>query len=92
MAHDFGIAPAAIGIVVTCTQAGYAVGLMLIVPLGDLWDRRRLIAGQTVLSAIALVDRGNRHRNAAVLLAGMMLVGIAGRRRPGARRLCRDAG
>ena len=75
MAYDFGIAPAAIGIVVTLTQAGYAVGLMLIVPLGDLWDRRRLIVGQTMLSAIALVVVGTAS-NAAMLLGGMVLVGL----------------
>ena len=54
MARDLAITPAVIGGVVTLTQIGYAFGLMLIVPLGDLWDRRRLIVGQTVLSAIAL--------------------------------------
>ncbi|MCC8935464.1 MFS transporter [Bradyrhizobium sp. Arg68] len=75
MAQDLGIAPAAIGIVVTLTQIGYALGLMLIVPLGDLWDRRRLIVGQTVLSAAALVVVGTAS-NAAVLLAGMVLVGL----------------
>src|SRR6516165_4976388 len=55
MARALDIAPAAIGIVVTLTQVGYALGLMLIVPLGDLMDRRRLILGQTTLSAIALI-------------------------------------
>jgi len=75
MAHDFGIAPAAIGLVVTLTQIGYAVGLILIVPLGDLMDPRRLIVGQTVLSAIALVVVGTAS-SATVLLAGMVLVGL----------------
>jgi predicted MFS family arabinose efflux permease len=75
MAHDLGIDPAAIGIVVTLTQIGYAFGLMLIVPLGDLMDRRRLVVGQTVLSAIALVVVGTAS-SAAVLLTGMVLVGL----------------
>jgi predicted MFS family arabinose efflux permease len=75
MAHDLDIAPAAIGIVVTFTQIGYALGLILIVPLGDLRDRRRLIVGQTVLSAISLVIVGTAS-HAAVLLAGMALVGV----------------
>lgn len=75
MAQDLAITPAVIGGVVTLTQIGYAVGLMLIVPLGDLWDRRRLIVGQTVLSAIALAIVGTAP-NAAVLLAGMVLVGL----------------
>ncbi|NEV02338.1 MFS transporter [Bradyrhizobium uaiense] len=75
MARDLAITPAAIGGVVTLTQIGYAFGLMLIVPLGDLWDRRRLIVGQTVLSAIALAIVGTAP-NAVVLLAGMVLVGL----------------
>ncbi|MCC8981948.1 MFS transporter, partial [Bradyrhizobium acaciae] len=75
MARDLAITPAAIGGVVTLTQIGYAFGLMLIVPLGDLWDRRRLIVGQTVLSAIALTIVGTAP-NAVVLLAGMVLVGL----------------
>src|SRR5262245_12759079 len=57
-ARDLAIAPAVIGAVVTLTQIGYAFGLVLIVPLGDLLDRRRLIVGQTVLSAIALTIVG----------------------------------
>ncbi|MCP3418097.1 MFS transporter [Bradyrhizobium brasilense] len=75
MAQDLSIAPAVVGGVVTLTQIGYAFGLMLIVPLGDLWDRRRLIVGQTVLSAIALIIVGAAP-NAAVLLVGMVLVGL----------------
>ncbi|WP_244547574.1 MFS transporter [Bradyrhizobium sp. OK095] len=75
MAHDFGIAPAAIGMVVTFTQVGYALGLILIVPLGDLWDRRRLIAGQIALSAIGLVIVGTAS-DATVLFAGLTLVGV----------------
>src|SRR5262249_25609543 len=58
MSQELGIAPAAIGLVVTLTQVGYAFGLILIVPLGDLLDRRRLIVGQTLLSAIALIVVG----------------------------------
>jgi predicted MFS family arabinose efflux permease len=75
MAQDLGIAPAAIGMVVTFTQIGYAFGLILIVPLGDLWDRRRLIAGQIALSAIGLVVVGTASHT-AVLLAGLTLVGV----------------
>src|SRR5882757_803763 len=74
MAQDLGITPAMIGIVVTLTQIGYAFGLMLIVPLGDLMDRRRLIVGQTLLTSVALVIVGTA-TNAAVLFAGMVLVG-----------------
>ncbi|RVB02276.1 MFS transporter [Mesorhizobium sp. M7A.F.Ca.CA.004.07.1.1] len=75
MAHDFAIAPASVGIVVTVTQIGYGLGLFFIVPLGDLFDRRKLIAGQAILSAVALVAVGVAP-NAAMLLASLAVVGL----------------
>ncbi|TPM31551.1 MFS transporter [Mesorhizobium sp. B2-3-4] len=75
MAHDFAIAPASVGIVVTVTQIGYALGLFFIVPLGDLFDRRKLIAGQAILSAVALIVVGVAP-NAAMLLASLAIVGL----------------
>ncbi|WP_027052185.1 MFS transporter [Mesorhizobium erdmanii] len=75
MAHDFAIAPASVGIVVTVTQIGYALGLFFIVPLGDLFDRRKLIAGQAVLSTVALIAVGIAP-NAAMLLASLAIVGL----------------
>jgi predicted MFS family arabinose efflux permease len=75
MAREFSISPAAIGMVVTATQIGYAAGLIFIVPLGDLVDRRRLIVSQAALSALALVVVGLAPTG-YVLLAGMIVVGL----------------
>ncbi len=75
MAATFGIDSALIGIVITITQIGYATGLIFIVPLGDLVDRRKLIVGQAMLSAVALVVVGLA-QNVTTLLAGMVAVGI----------------
>jgi predicted MFS family arabinose efflux permease len=75
MAQDFGISPAAIGLVITLTQVGYGLGLVFIVPLGDLIDRRRLIVSQGILSAIALVAVATA-RTEAILLASMAAIGL----------------
>ena len=75
MARDLAISPAAIGGVVTVTQIGYALGLIFIVPLGDLLDRRRLIGAQALLSALALLVVGLAP-SAAFQLAGMVAVGL----------------
>lgn len=51
---DLHLSPAALGWVTTATQGGYLVGLVLVVPLGDRFDRRRMIIAQLVLTAIGL--------------------------------------
>ena len=75
MAASFSISPASIGMVVTSTQVGYAFGLLFIVPLGDLVDRRKLVVAQTFLSAIALIVVGTAHYPGA-LFGGMIAVGL----------------
>ncbi|WGV18474.1 MFS transporter [Pseudomonas putida] len=78
MAADLGVAQQQIGWVVGATQAGYALGLLLIVPLGDLIDRKHLLLGQLLLSALALVGVGMAPSWALLLLAlaitGLMAV------------------
>jgi predicted MFS family arabinose efflux permease len=53
--HDLGVGPAGLGLVTTVTQVGYLLGLILIVPLGDLINRRVLIVSGCVIAAAALV-------------------------------------
>ncbi|WP_426757710.1 MFS transporter, partial [Pseudomonas aeruginosa] len=55
MAREFAIDPGLVGLVVTLTQVGYGLGLLLLVPLGDRLNRRRLIVGQSLRSALALL-------------------------------------
>ena len=43
IARGFGVSDGAVGVVATLTQLGYALGLLLIVPLGDFFNRRGLI-------------------------------------------------
>lgn len=75
MAASFGIDPAHAGLVVGMTQAGYALGLLLIVPLGDLLDRRRLITAQLLVAAGALLAVALATRW-AMLLGAVALVGL----------------
>lgn len=75
IAADFAIAPSTIGLVVTLTQFGYAAGLILLVPLGDLVDRRRLIVAQGLLSVIALVGVATA-RTTAMLFASLVVMGL----------------
>lgn len=75
LARDFGISPASVGIVVTLTQVGYGLGLIFIVPLGDLIPPYRLILAQGVLSVMALVAVATA-RTEAILLASLAAMGL----------------
>lgn len=59
----------------SATQLGYALGLFLLVPLGDLLERRRLITMQFAGLALALVI-ATVSPNAATLVAASLLVGL----------------
>lgn len=75
MARSLGVTSGSIGIVVTATQAGYALGLLFIVPLGDKVDSRRLILTLVTLSVLALAAVG-ASRHWLALLAAMSLTGL----------------
>ncbi len=75
MAAELGVAQQQIGWVVGATQAGYALGLLLIVPLGDLIDCKRLLLGQLLFSALALVGVGMA-ANWAMLLLALAITGL----------------
>jgi predicted MFS family arabinose efflux permease len=53
--RDLHVSNGAAGWLVTATQLGYALGILLIVPLGDALDRRRLIPLMLICSAVALL-------------------------------------
>ncbi|BBJ62058.1 MFS transporter [Enterobacter asburiae] len=77
LANDFGISHAAVGGVVTATQIGCALALLLLVPLGDKVDRRRLMAVQLIALVVALVSVSMAQSSSALLI-GMLATGMLG--------------
>ncbi|MFE5502976.1 MFS transporter [Amycolatopsis japonica] len=75
MGAELGIASSTVGGIVTLTQLGYGLGLFLLVPLGDLLDRRRLVAGLLTLLAIAELVAATAV-NGLTLFAGMAAIGV----------------
>lgn len=51
---EFGVSPASASLLLTLTQFGYAAGLALVVPLGDLIPRRRLVVAIFLVAAILM--------------------------------------
>lgn len=77
LARDFGIGHAAVGGVVTATQIGCALALLLLVPLGDRVNRRRLMTMQLLALAAALSVVG-MSRSTPALLGAVLAVGLLG--------------
>lgn len=75
LSYEFNIDHSTIGVVITITQIFYGLGLLLLVPLGDLLNQRRLIIGQMLLSTTALVIVGTASFS-VLLFTGMALVGL----------------
>jgi len=50
-----GLSPGATGLIVTLTQIGYGIGLLFVVPLGDLLETRRLVLTLIGLAMLALL-------------------------------------
>jgi predicted MFS family arabinose efflux permease len=68
-----GLPASATGLVVTLTQIGYCLGLLFIVPLGDLVENRRLIVSGLVATGGALALAANASAAWQFLLAALAI-------------------
>jgi predicted MFS family arabinose efflux permease len=80
IALSLGLSPATTGLIVTFTQIGFGVGLLFVVPLGDLVENRQLVLFLTGAAAVALLGAGlatnpNRYLFFALLI-GLASVGV----------------
>jgi predicted MFS family arabinose efflux permease len=75
LASEFAVGPGPVGTVIAVTQGAYALGLALLVPLGDLVERRRLLAVLLGLATAGLVVAALAP-SIVVLAAAAALVGL----------------
>ncbi|WP_053210060.1 MFS transporter [Streptomyces decoyicus] len=73
--RDLQLSASTAALVVTVAQVGYGLGLLLLVPLGDLLERRRLAVTLTAATAAFLIVTASAP-NAALLLTGTALTGL----------------
>jgi predicted MFS family arabinose efflux permease len=76
LGSEFQATPGVIGLVPTLTQLGYALGILLLAPLGDRYDRRRIILGKAVALTTALLAAAAAP-SLGVLLAASLAIGLA---------------
>lgn len=72
---SLGLSSDEVGLTVTLTQIGYALGLLLLVPLGDLTENRQLVVRTLCGAALALAIVAGAP-SASVFFAAALLVGI----------------
>jgi predicted MFS family arabinose efflux permease len=68
-----GLSPRAAGLVVTLTQIGYGAGLLLVVPLGDLVENRRLTLVMIGVATLSLLGAALAPSAAPFLFASLFL-------------------
>jgi predicted MFS family arabinose efflux permease len=72
MGREFGVPDRRMGLVAMLSQAGYAAGLLLFVPLGDRLERRSFVLAMLGASAVALIGVA-----AAPSFAGLAVASLA---------------
>ncbi len=75
IARSFSVSDGTAGLLVTASQVGYAAGLVLLVPVGDLLERRALITRTLLVTAAALAATAAAP-SFSVLAAALCVVGL----------------
>lgn len=75
IAHDLHIPLGSTGFIITVAQLSYAAGLLLLVPLGDLIERRFLIVSMAFISMTGLLVSATA-QNMSWLLIGTAITGF----------------
>ncbi|EFT2670740.1 MFS transporter [Escherichia coli] len=75
IARNFSLSASSAGFIVTAAQLGYAAGLLFLVPLGDMFERRRLIVSMTLLAAGGMLITASS-QSLAMMLLGTALTGL----------------
>ena len=73
--HELGVSEFKTNLIAMVTQIGYALGLLFIVPLGDLYQRKRIILTSfsvLILSLLVIAMAPNIH----IILCASLLTGI----------------
>ncbi|MBA3155882.1 MFS transporter [Salmonella enterica] len=75
IAHHFSLSASSAGFIVTAAQLGYAAGLLFLVPLGDMFERRTLIVSMTLLAAGGMLITASS-QSLSMMILGTALTGL----------------
>lgn len=75
IAQAFGVPEGSAGLLVTASQIGYAVALGLLVPVGDVLERRRLVSALLAVTGVLLLGAAAAP-SLGVLLAAVAVVAV----------------
>lgn len=75
ISSSIGLSANSSGFIVTLTQIGYVVGLLFIVPMGDIVENRRLVVVSLLLTAVALAITAVS-KQAVSFLAASFVIGL----------------
>lgn len=75
IARAFNLSASSAGFIVTAAQLGYAAGLLFLVPLGDMFERRTLIVSMTLLAAGGMLITASS-QSLTMMIVGTALTGL----------------